>query len=80
MLIVSASREKSLIHDCSLKVAVLHQQQNEAGNEAHVISPIPLFPLYIVAAKNNFPAWCVVLPASCHLKLGFLMSFGGKDL
>lgn len=56
MLIVSACREKTLIHDCSLKLLDLHQQKNEAGNEAHVISPIPLFPLYVVAAKNNFPA------------------------
>lgn len=49
-------------------------------NEAHVISLIPLFPLYIMAAKNNFPAWYVFLSASCLLKLAFLMSFGSKDL
>lgn len=52
------------------------RRKMQQRNEAHIISPIPLFPLYIMAAKNNFPAWYVFLSASCHLKLAFLMSFG----
>lgn len=76
MLIVSASRGKSLIHDCSFKLVDLHQQKNEAGNEAHVISPIPQVPLYIVAVvRTTFLLDMLFFLPAASLNYTFLCHF-----